>query len=45
MLDVIEQGRVLVDRDGTWSALLKGSTRWHRAARRVERSVPAASMR
>jgi predicted nucleotidyltransferase len=42
MVDVIEQGRVLIDRDGLWSEVLKGAGRWRRAARVVERSPPAA---
>jgi predicted nucleotidyltransferase len=42
MVDVIEQGRVLVDRDGAWSGLRQGAARWRRLARRVERSLPVA---
>jgi hypothetical protein len=42
MLDVIEQGRVLVDRDSLWSALQQAAARWRRRARSVERSLPAA---
>jgi predicted nucleotidyltransferase len=42
MVDVIAQGRVLVDRDALWSEVLKGAGRWRRAARGAERSLPAA---
>jgi predicted nucleotidyltransferase len=41
MLDVLEQGRVLVDRDGLWSGLQKSAAKWRRLARSVERSLPA----
>lgn len=41
MSDVIDHGRVLVDRDGRWSALGKGAPRWRRLARSVERSSAA----
>jgi len=37
MLDILEQGRVLVDRDEGWSALQQGVPRWLRLARRTER--------
>jgi predicted nucleotidyltransferase len=40
MVDVIEQGRVLVDRDDLWSGLQRSEARWRRLARRVERSSP-----
>ena len=42
MVDVIERGRVLVDRDDLWSGLREVAARWRRLARRVERSSPAA---
>jgi predicted nucleotidyltransferase len=42
MSDVIDQGRVLIDRDDLWSALKKRSRRWRRLARSVERSSAAA---
>ncbi len=41
MADVIEQGRVLVDRDDLWSALKERAPRWRRLARSAERSVTA----
>ncbi len=42
MLDVIEQGRVLVDRDDLWSGLQNGAARVRRLARRAEKVAPAA---
>jgi predicted nucleotidyltransferase len=42
MVDVIDHGRVLVDRDDLWSGLVKAAPRWRRRARSVERSSPAA---
>jgi predicted nucleotidyltransferase len=39
MVDVIEHGRVLVDRDDLWSGLGTAASRWRRLARGVERSV------
>jgi predicted nucleotidyltransferase len=42
MVDVIDHGRVLVDRGELWSALREGAARWRRLARRVERASPAA---
>jgi len=41
MSDVIDQGRVLVDRDDLWSALKERARRWRRLARSVERSSAA----
>jgi predicted nucleotidyltransferase len=41
MSDVIDQGRVLVDRDDLWSALKERASRWRRLARSVERSSAA----
>jgi predicted nucleotidyltransferase len=41
MSDVIDQGRVLVDRDDLWSALTGRARRWRRLARSVERSSAA----
>jgi predicted nucleotidyltransferase len=38
MSDIIDHGRVLVDRDDLWSALKERSRRWRRLARSVERS-------
>jgi hypothetical protein len=32
MLDVLAEGRVLVDRDGLWPGLLAGERRWRRRA-------------
>ncbi len=40
MVDVIDHGRVLIDRDGLWTGLGKGAPRWRRLARSVERSLP-----
>ncbi len=42
MVDVIDHGRVLVDRDELWSDLREGVARWRRLARRAERASPAA---
>jgi predicted nucleotidyltransferase len=42
MVDVIDHGRVLVDRDDLWSGLVKAAPRWRRRARRVERFSAAA---
>jgi predicted nucleotidyltransferase len=41
MSDVIDQGRVLVDRDDLWSALKERAPRWRRLAHSVERSSAA----
>ncbi len=40
MTDIIEQGRVLIDRGGHWSGLRETTGKWRRLARRVERSLP-----
>ena len=42
MLDVIEQGRVLVDRDDLWEGLQKRGARARRLARRAEKVAPVA---
>jgi predicted nucleotidyltransferase len=42
MVDVIDHGRVLVDRDDLWSGLGEAVSRWRRLARKAERSSPAA---
>lgn len=42
MVDVIDHGRVLVDRDDLWSGLREAASRWRRVARSAERSSPAA---
>jgi predicted nucleotidyltransferase len=42
MVDVIDHGRVLVDRDDLWSGLGEAASRWRRLARKAERSAPAA---
>jgi predicted nucleotidyltransferase len=42
MSDVIDHGRVLVDRDDLWSALRRRAARWRRLARNVERSSAAS---
>jgi predicted nucleotidyltransferase len=41
MADVIDHGRVLVDRDDLWSAMKELAPRWRRLAHRVERSAAA----
>jgi predicted nucleotidyltransferase len=41
MVDVIDQGRVLVDRDDFWNGLREAAPKWRRLARRIERSSPA----
>jgi hypothetical protein len=44
MADALEQGRVLVDRDGEWPALKSGATTWRRRADAddvpLERAMP-----
>jgi predicted nucleotidyltransferase len=40
MADVIEQGRVLIDREGGWPGLRDTLGKWRRLAHRVERSLP-----
>lgn len=40
MVDVIDHGRVLVDRDDLWSGFGEGAPRWRRLARSAERSSP-----
>jgi predicted nucleotidyltransferase len=42
MVDVIEQGRVLIDRESRWSGMLENRAKWQRLGRRVERSLPGA---
>jgi len=42
MVDVIEHGRVLVDRDDLWAGLGATAPKWQRLARSVERSSAAA---
>jgi len=44
MSDVIEHGRVLVDRDDLWSAVTGCASRWRRLARGAERSSAAAAI-
>jgi predicted nucleotidyltransferase len=38
MLDIIEQGRVLIDREELWPSLQASAATWRRRARRLERS-------
>jgi predicted nucleotidyltransferase len=40
MRDILDQGRVLVDRDCLWPGLHGSIRRWRRLARRLERSAP-----
>jgi predicted nucleotidyltransferase len=42
MSDVIDRGRVLVDRDGLWSGLKRRAPKWRRLARSIEESSAAA---
>jgi predicted nucleotidyltransferase len=42
VLDVIEQGRVLIDRNAQWRGLHEGERRWRRKARLAERLAPPA---
>jgi predicted nucleotidyltransferase len=42
MVDVIDHGRVLVDRGDLWSGLVKAASRWRRLARSAEHSAAAA---
>jgi predicted nucleotidyltransferase len=44
MADVIEQGRVLVDRDNRWSGLREAAEKWRRLARRVENATLAGPL-
>jgi hypothetical protein len=39
MADVIEQGRVLVDREERWPGLQEAMGKWRRLARRVENAA------
>jgi predicted nucleotidyltransferase len=41
MVDIVDQGRVLVDREDLWPGLRKAAQRWRRLARSGERSRPA----
>ena len=42
MTDILEHGRVLVDREDAWPRLQRAAPRWRREARRTERSsVPS----
>jgi predicted nucleotidyltransferase len=43
MVDVVDRGRVLIDRDDLWSGLRDAAPRWRRRASSAERSSPAAS--
>jgi predicted nucleotidyltransferase len=42
MVDVIDHGRVLVDRDDRWAGLRDAAVKWRRLARGAERSSSAA---
>lgn len=42
MSDVLDHGRVLIDRDDLWSGLKRRAPRWRRLARSVEESAAAA---
>jgi predicted nucleotidyltransferase len=42
MLEVLEQGRVLVDREGLWRKMTDGVGRWRRLTRRAERDAAVA---
>jgi len=42
MVDVIDHGRVLIDRDDLWSGLGDAAPKWRRLARSAERSSSAA---
>jgi predicted nucleotidyltransferase len=42
MSDIIDRGRVLVDRDDLWSALKRRAPRWRHLASGIERSSAAA---
>lgn len=43
MVSLIDQGRVLVDRDGLWSKLRQADDLWRRRARRIERTPLAVA--
>src|ERR1022692_919491 len=40
MADIIEQGRVLIDREGRWPGLREALGKWRRLARRAEKPLP-----
>jgi predicted nucleotidyltransferase len=42
MVAMLEHGRVLVDRDASWSGLQQRTAQWRHLARRSERSLPVA---
>jgi predicted nucleotidyltransferase len=42
MVDIIDHGRVLVDRDDLWSRVGEAAPRWRRLARSIERSSRGA---
>ncbi len=42
MRAILEEGRVLVDREARWSALRAETTKWQRGARRAERPLAEA---
>jgi predicted nucleotidyltransferase len=44
MADVIEQGRVLVDREDHWPDLLEAAEKWRRLARRAENAALVAPL-
>lgn len=44
MVNVIDHGRVLVDREELWPDLREGAARWRRLARRIERATPPAAI-
>jgi hypothetical protein len=43
MVAVLDQGRVLVDRDGLWLKLRQADDLWRRRARRIERTPLAVA--
>ncbi|MGH2834913.1 MAG: nucleotidyltransferase family protein [Solirubrobacteraceae bacterium] len=41
LADIIDQGRVLIDREDRWADLVKAGAKWRRLARGAERILPA----
>jgi predicted nucleotidyltransferase len=44
MADIIEQGRVLVDREKRWPGLREAAGKWQRLARRAENATPVGPL-
>ncbi len=44
MIDVIDGGRVLIDRDNAWHSVIHSARRWRRGARALESGLAAATL-